>query len=272
MKTFVWNRNIFSFFLILFVSPILFGPPPVHSMDSNSNPLEEGIQWFNQRASGAQNDQAQPEPINKAITKLEQAIDDNPSETAAVYLLRSYYFKGTFVPQSQSEKEDVLAKGKRLGETMIDTFPRSVGIHYGYTANLGRWAEVYGTLSAAQEGVAGTIRNECNRMIELDPTYEHGGPYRILGLVYHDAPYIPFFLTWPSNNEAIKYLEKSLDVAPNDPANNYQYARVLHAKGETDRALDRLNDVLEMEPRTDYLLEDRRTIADARDLKKKIRN
>lgn len=271
----VGGRSVSSLLLIATMVAVTSGSAVARtgggeSGAGDSTALERGIYWYENRAKNANGSRADPEPINRAIDHLTEAWQTNPSETAARYLLRAYYVKGTYVPLDQAEKESVFATGKKLGETMIDSYPESVPVLFGYTINLGRWAEVYGMFAAAREGVAGRIRELCRRMIELNPEYAGGGPHRVLGLLHHDAPYIPFLLTWPSDQKALANLEKAHAIAPNDPANVYHYARMLHAVGKTDRALRQLETLKGVTPRPGHRLEDRRILTEAQNFRQTL--
>ena len=90
---------------------------------------------------------------------------------------------------------------------MVEKFPNSVEYRYWYLVNLGSWAEEYGVFAAAREGVADQMRYHSKKIIEIDPYYENGAGYFLLGAVHYKAPYIPFILSWPNNNDALKYLE-----------------------------------------------------------------
>ena len=81
-------------------------------------------------------------------------------------------------------KKDIYSKGKVLGEKLINLYPESASAHYWYLVNLGSWAEIYGTMSAAREGVAGIMRNVSKKIIKMDPNYSDGGGYFMLGAVH----------------------------------------------------------------------------------------
>ena len=49
------------------------------------------------------------------------------------------------------------------------------------------------------------MRYHSKKIIEIDPYYENGAGYFLLGAVHYKAPYIPFILSWPNNNDALKY-------------------------------------------------------------------
>ena len=75
--------------------------------------LEKGISDYNQRHLGCVEDQAKPEPISSAIGHFEKALDkkDDKNE-AALYLLKSYYFKSKFVVKDKKVKKDIPLRAK----------------------------------------------------------------------------------------------------------------------------------------------------------------
>jgi tetratricopeptide (TPR) repeat protein len=258
-----------QWFVLILVGLSLSVAVPVQSQDTS--PLERGVHWFNHRAEGSTGTVAAPGPINKAIESLQIALNEGDNQRkAAEYLLFSYYIKGTHLNLTSDRKQSILSNGKQLGERMVEQYPKSPPIIYGYLINLGRWAEVYGLVSAAREGVAGTMRKYSRKIVEIDPDYRQAAGYRLLGIVYHQTPYIPFVLGWPSNQKALDYLNKALEIAPDHPGNNYFYAKVLNAVGRTQESLRYLDKVLAMEPREGFLLEDRRIMKQARELKRTI--
>lgn len=73
------------------------------------------------------------------------------------------------------KRREVLTQGKRLGQRMVEEHSRSVPLLFWYAVNLGRWAEEYGLLAAAGEGVPGRMRKLCEEIIRLEPRYREGG-------------------------------------------------------------------------------------------------
>lgn len=260
--------------LLLIVPGTMVFAGPLFAEDST--PLEQGISFYEDRHRDAGETVADPAPVNRAIERLRGVLEASPSpeeeRKAASYLLRSYYFKGTYVPHSQQEKESIFAKGKELGNRMLEKYPESVPIRYGYVINLSRWGEVYGIMAAAREGVAGQIRRHCKKMIELDPDYKDAAPYRILGLVHHKAPYIPFVLSWPSTDRALEYLGEAVDRAPEEPSNRYHYASVLAEVGRTEEALEQLEQLRGDSARPSSVVEDRRILERAEELQSRLSN
>lgn len=78
----------------------------------------------------------------------------------------------------------------------------------------------------------------CLTLLQVDPVYQHGGCYRILGNIYSQAP------AFSLNPDAViqdldksqKYLEKAVTVAPQYALNHLFLAKTLEMNGETQEA------------------------------------
>jgi len=212
---------------------------------AKKTPFEAGVRAYETRDAGSFEMTAQNGPINYAIKEFKKAQKDpNLELDAGVYLLRCYYYKGKFVVQSEDEKKEIFQKGKLLGESLIDKYPQSTPARYWYCANLGSWAEVYGIFAAAKEGVADIMKTQAEKMIELDDQYWNGGGYFMLGGTHLKSPYIPFLLSWPSNDKAVEYLTKSANTGVATPTQTVYLARALYKDGQKDAAKKLLNDLI----------------------------
>ena len=219
------------------------------SWGSAQTELEQGIAAYNNRAQGSVEDRAQSEHIEKAITHFEEALKrPETEEEVAVYLLRSYYFHGKYGVTDKKGQKSVFQKGKDIGEAYIEKFPESAAILYWYLANLGSWAEVYGILAAAREGVADLMKEHSEKIIALDPDYQDGGGYFMLGAVHYKSPYIPFILSWPDNDDAVTFLTKASDTADATPSQKVYMAQALYKDKQKDRAIQILEEVAGMPP------------------------
>jgi len=229
--------------------------------------FEKGIKSYNTRAENAVGLKAQAGPINYAIEEFIK-VQDNPEKEleSGIYLLRCYYYKGKFVAESDKQKKAVFNEGKALGERLIESYPESAPARYWYLVNLGSWAEVYGILSAAKEGVADLMRDHSNKIIQLDPEYSNGGGYFMLGAVHFKSPYIPFLLSWPDNDDAIKYLQLSVDTGNAEMNQKNYLAQALSKDGRDKKARALLTEVINTEPSTTTLVEDLDDIEEARQL------
>ena len=240
----------------MFSRCVLFSFMVAHGICSQ-NELEKGIALYNQRLEGSVKSSARPEPITNAIIHFQYALKNAATETdAALYLLKSYYFRGKYVHKDKEKQKLDFSKGKELGEEYIKKYPDSAPFQFWYLVNLGSWSEVYGIITAAREGVADLMKKHSKIIISLDPEYENGGGYFMLGAVHFKSPYIPFFLSWPDNNDAIKYLTKALNIGEAIPNQKVYLAQALYKDGQKKRAIKILKDVASITPSTSEIVRD----------------
>jgi tetratricopeptide (TPR) repeat protein len=229
--------------------------------------MNEGVDFYSKRQEGSKGTLASNENIDKAIEQFSTALLSPESEKdAALYLLKSYYYKAEFAVQDKDEKKKIFNEGKVLGEKYIEKYPTSAEFRYWYLVNLGSWAQVYGILTAAREGVSDLMRTHSEKIIELDPEYQNGGGYFMLGAVHFKSPYIPFLLSWPDNDDAIKYLQLSVDTGNAEMNQKNYLARALSKDGQDKKARALLEEVLNTKPSTATLVEDLDDIKEARQL------
>lgn len=229
--------------------------------------VEEGVDFYSNRQDGSKGTLASSENIDKAIEQFSSALFSPESEKeAALYLLKSYYYKAEFAVQDKEEKKKIFNKGKALGEKYIEKYPTSAEFRYWYLVNLGSWAQVYGILTAAREGVSDLMRTHSEKIIELNPEYQNGGGYFMLGAVHFKSPYIPFILSWPDNDDAIKYLQLSVDTGNAERNQKNYLAQALSKDGQDEKARALLTEVINTIPSEANLVEDLDDIEEARQL------
>ncbi len=229
--------------------------------------LDKGIASYNDRGEGARGIQADSKNIDQAIRHLERAVKINAlEEEAAVYLLKCYYYKGTYVLADEEDRRAEYNKGKALAEKMVAKYPNSAALRYWYLTCLGKWSEVYGILTAAKEGVADLMKEHSEKIIELDPMIEHGGGYFMLGAVHFKSPYIPFILSWPDNDDAIIWLLKAKITGHATPIQKNYLARALYKDGKEVEAIRLVKEVISTLPSLSNLVEERFEIEEAKKL------
>ena len=219
--------------------------------------FERGLNFYDQRAEKSIGLKANPNFIEKAIDEFKIAMKSPEKELeAGVFLLKCYYYKGKFVSQDDDGKKEIFSEGKVLGEKLINLYPESVSAHYWYLVNIGSWAEIYGTMSAAREGVAGIIRKVSKKIIKIDSNYSDGGGYFMLGAVHFKSPYIPFVLSWPSNDKALEYLDLAYHTVKSTPSQTVYLSRALYKNGQVKKAISLLSSLLNENISKTYKLED----------------
>ena len=251
---------LIRFLLIIFCLSMMI-------VSAKAGGMNEGVDLYSKRQEGSKGTLASNENIDKAIEQFSTALLSPESEKdAALYLLKSYYYKAEFAVQNKEEKKKIFNEGKALGEKYIEKYPTSPEFRYWYLVNLGSWAQVYGILTAAREGVSDLMKTHSEKIIELDPEYQNGGGYFMLGAVHFKSPYIPFLLSWPDNDDAIKYLQLSVDTGNAEMNQKNYLAQALSKDGRDKKARALLEEVLNTEPSITTLVEDLDDIEEARQL------
>ncbi|UCE06208.1 MAG: tetratricopeptide repeat protein [bacterium] len=185
--------------------------------------------------------------VNQAIELYKEFIETATGaekEEAIWKLMRAYYFKGKYTTDDSEMKKKTYDLGKDLGKVGLEAFPESVGIHLFSAIVWGVWGEEYGVFKAAKEGVAGKIKEHCEKVIELDPNFDEAGGYRVLGRVYFKAPKIPLILGWPSKKKAVEILEKSYEIAPKNLNTRQFLGEALYSQKQKERAIQLMKEIL----------------------------
>jgi len=232
---------------------------------SQQEEIDKGVAFYINRSKETSALIADPVMINKAIKHFQIALNnESTEEDAAIWIMKCYYFKGTFAETETNDRLAVYYKSREIGERMIVRYPKSAAIHFWHLSNLAKWGETSGIMKSAKEGLADILKELSEKVIELDPTYRNGGGYGMLGIIHYKTPYIPFLLSWPDNEKSIENLEKCLEMNSNELMANLYYAQVLNEVGEKERAINVLKKIIASKPSEDNFLEDSRDIADAK--------
>ena len=230
------------------------------------NPLvAEADRWYLRRQEARVGIVASAGPINQAIAGYDKATADPHFVEARWKLMRALYFKGAYTGLDDDSKKAVFEKARRVGDDAIAILDSSLeerGIkgfieagpealatafkdktdanaaptYYWAAACQGQWALTVGKLEAARKGAADKIRDYGLTVMGIDPQFEEGGGYRIVGRLNDQAPWIPFVTGWVSREDAIKYLRLAMQVNARNFANRHFLAEALHRGDAKEQA------------------------------------
>lgn len=99
-------------------------------------------------------------------------------------------------------------------------------------------------LTAGRDAMS-RIREDATAAIRIDPTFEHGGPHRVLGTLYLRAPGPPTGVG--SLRRALHHLEQAREIAPEHPENLLPLAEAYLEAGRRADAEALLEKLLESE-------------------------
>jgi len=264
---------------------------PVSADDAT--PLAEADRLWALRSEGSTGGRARAEAIDPVIAASRAALAKEPDSIAARGgLMRALYFKGEHVADDVTAKRDVFDEGRKVAEEALGLLRRdaskasgkdltkaspvelvphlkgrsdAVDAFYWAAADWGKWSLAFGKMAAVKQGAAAKIRDYAQAVILLDPSFNGGGGYRILGRLHHQTPSVPFLTGWASRTEALKNLRLAVATGPKDFLGRQFLAEAIwdyepEKHGEA-RAL--MQALVDETPQPEWLVECRRSQEDA---------
>ena len=267
---------------------------PLAAADAPASRAAEADLLWEGRSAGASGGTALAGPVDAVIAACRKGIAESPGSIDLRWrLMRALYFKGEHAVADEAGKRTVFDEGKAAGEealalirkeagaragrpldsaTPVDLVPFVVGkadvvaSFYWASVDWGKWALVYGKTAAVKKGAAAKIRDYAAAVIRLDPRFEGGGGYRVLGRLHHQTPSVPFLTGWASRDDAMKNLRLAVATQPSDLINRLYLAEATwdYESARRDEARKALEAILAAAPSAEAPVEDRRTQETAR--------
>lgn len=260
------------------------------------NPLVvEGDRWYGRRQEGRNGSTASNGPIAQAIASYDEAARAPDQIEARWKLARALYFKGVYTGMDLDSRRAVFDKARRVSEDGIAALQKSLAgnvddvqglvrlgpellagklrdrsesapTYFWAAVTWGEWALAKGKVEAAKAGAAEKIRDYALTVIGIDPDFEEGGGYRIMGRLNDQAPWIPFITGWVSEEEAVKYLRLAMDKDSRNFVNRHFLAEALH-KGDAKAKAEAVGleeGIVNDSPSPQHLVEELKIQDDAR--------
>ncbi|MGE5717301.1 MAG: hypothetical protein ACM369_11680 [Acidobacteriota bacterium] len=241
------------------------------------------------RAEGSTGGHALSGPVDLVIDACRAALSARPDSLEVRWrLMRALYFKGEHTANDNAEKRTIFDEGRTVAEQTLIIMRGEAGreahrdlsratpvelvpyVKKNATAapaflwaavDWGKWALAFGKTAAVKQGAASKIRDYAQAVILLDPAYDGGGGYRVLGRLHHQTPAIPFFTGWASRTQALKNLRLAVEAGPRNLVGRQFLAEAMWDYESARRAEARamLEKILAETPDPDDLVEDRKT-------------
>jgi hypothetical protein len=281
------------------ILPCLFALLPALLSASEPVPKPADIdRLWSLRAEGSSGGHALSGPIDLTIDACRAALAAEPESLELRWrLMRALYFKGEHTTDDNAAKRTIFDEGRTVAEqalailrreaareakrdlakaTPVELVPYVKGIPPALPSFLwasvdwGKWALVFGKGAAVKQGAAAKIRDYAQAVILLEPAYDGGGGYRVLGRLHHQTPSVPFFTGWASRSEALKNLRLGVAAGPTNLVGRQFLAEAMWDYESSRRAEARamLEKILTETPDPDYLVENRKTQEESRQLLK----
>ena len=192
--------------------------------------LQQGDALYAQRADLAKARQA-------AQTYQKALAADPRSLEAAWKAARAWYWVG----QHTRDEEARLAafeKGIAAAKQAVAIAPQAPQGHYWLGVNYALYGKAKGIAKSLE--LIDPIKEEMHKVIALDPDFDHGGPYRVLGRLYFKVPGI----FGGDNDKAIEYLKTAIAKGPRMWLNHLYLAEVYIDEDECTKAKALLKQVM----------------------------
>jgi len=267
---------------------LLLVPAQAAAADRYSAAIARGDAHWSSRAEGEGDGRAVDGPIRGALQAYEDALGSRPAALEAYWkLLRALHFAGEFTQSEPDEGQvfferaiEVSKQGRRTlvelteSRTAPDTMSTQelvefidkasvsevdVARFYFWSAiNWGAWSRGAGLLAAVRQGVANRLHRYVRVTIRLEPDYDEGGAFRLLGRLHAELPRVPFLSSWVDRDEALPLIERAYGIAPANPGNRLLLALTLldFAPERRTSAVDLLRQVATLSPRPTMWIED----------------
>ncbi len=278
--------------LLALALPLSLCAPAALAADDAALLAEADRLWV-LRAEGSTGGHARAAAIDPVVAASRAALAKAPDSVAArARLMRALHFKGEHVADDVAAKREIFDEGRKSAEEALGILRRdaskasgrdlskstpvelaahlkgradAVEAFYWAAADWGKWALAFGKTAAVKQGAAAKIRDYAQAVILLDPAYDGGGGYRILGRLHHQTPSVPFLTGWASRSEALKNLRLAVHTAPENFLGREFLAEAIwdYESDKRDEAVALLRTLVAEEPLPDWIVECRRSQEDA---------
>jgi len=198
------------------------------------------------------------EEIYRKVRKLidERELDDENLETArdelfalvekdsecdwAYGLLAEInYWLGEYAENAE-DKIAFFDEGVQCGEAGVLLNEDSLEANFWLAVNYGSFGQEKGIMQSL--ALITPLKNAAERAAEIDANYFYGGPYRVLGRLYHKAPGFPFSIG--STKKAIECLERAVELGPKFYLNRLFLAEAYISNRDRQKAREHLEWIL----------------------------
>ena len=203
--------------------------------------------------------------LDTAHDMLVELVEEDPKCDWAYGLLSEiYYWTGEYA--DPEDKMFNFEKGVEYGEKGVAAHEDSLEANFWLAVNYGSFGTEKGIMKSLE--LIKPIKACIERAMEVDEGYFYGGPWRVLGRLYHKAPGFPFSIG--DSKKALECLEKALEFGPKFYLNHLFMAELYASTRNKDKAKEHLEWIIEAPLNKDHEREDEGYKKDAKDLLRKL--
>lgn len=181
------------------------------------------------------------------------ALVEKDSECAWAYGLLSEinYWLGEYADDAD-DKIFFFNEGVECGKEGVAIDENSLESNFWLAVNYGSFGQEKGIMQSL--ALVKPIRETAEKVLDMDENYFYGGAHRVLGRLYHKAPGFPISIG--SMKNAVKHLEKAVELAPKFFLNRLFLAEAYISDRKKDKAREQLNFIVEAPANKNHEVED----------------
>lgn len=178
--------------------------------------------------------------LDTAFDLLEELTEKDPACGWAFGLISEiYYWTGEV-----SEPDDKLfnfEQGVNYGKKGVAADEDSLEANFWLAVNYGNYGTEKGIMKSLE--LIKPIKVHTEKVLEIDESYFYGGPWRVLGRLYHKAPGFPFSIG--DTKKGIECLEKALGFGPAFYLNHIFIAEAYQSASNKQKAKEHLEWIID---------------------------
>jgi tetratricopeptide (TPR) repeat protein len=183
--------------------------------------------------------------MENALLALDKATKAEPKNFEAQWkAARTTTWLADELYDDKTKRAHFAGRGSDYAKAAIELEPKRVEGYYYSGENLGLTAT---TKTIGAKFMVPSIRDAEKKAMQIDSCFDHGGPLRVLGSLYAEAP------PWPASvgdpDKGVELLQQALKCGPDWPLNNLLLGNALVKAERYDDAKRHYEVVLDAQPR-----------------------
>jgi len=208
-------------------------------------------------AADAAYDSGDKAQINESIAALEAIMAGN--EEATWRFARASYWVGVRTTDKETRK-GIFEKSFTAVEEYFEAGSTNPATNYWYAVNAGQYGKLKGILKSLF--LVSPMKEACNRVLKVDPGYEDGNSYTILGAIEYEVP-------GGDLDKCIEYSNKALNYDADNVTANLYLGKAYYKQEKLPEAKERLEHIIATaNPKT---ASDKEDVAEAKELLEKVK-
>ncbi len=196
---------------------------------------------------------------------IELVEKDSECDWAYGLLSEINYWLGEYAEEAE-DKIFFFDEGVECGKSGIEINADSLEANFWLSVNYGSYGQEKGIMQSL--ALISPIKEAAERAIALDANYFYGGPWRVIGRLYHKAPGFPFSIG--NTKKGIECLEKAVELGPRFYLNRLFLAEAYISNRDKAKAKEHLEWILKAPLNKNHEIEDEGYKRDAELLMEKL--